>query len=67
MVRMEMIGGKRDKKGGAFYAVKSTVRLGVYEASSGRQIADTVAEGKELSAGRKLLSLSNRVCDLPSA
>ena len=52
MVRMEMIGGKRDKKGGAFYAVKSTVRLGVYEASSGRQIADTVAEGKELSASK---------------
>ena len=52
LVRMEMIGGKRDKKGGAFYAVKSTVRLGVYEASSGRQIADTVAEGKELSASK---------------
>ena len=52
LVRMEMIGGKRDRKGGSFYAVKSTVRLGVYEASSGRQIADTVAEGKELSASK---------------
>lgn len=52
LVRMEMIGGKRDRKGGSFYAVKSTVRLGVYEASTGRQIADSVAEGKELSASK---------------
>ncbi len=52
LVQMEMIGGKRDKRGGVFYAVKSTVRLGVYDASSGRQIADVMAEGKELSASK---------------
>ena len=52
LVQMEMIGGKRDKRGGSFYAAKATVRLGVYEASSGRQIADVAKEGKELSASK---------------
>ncbi len=50
LVQMEMIGGKRNKRGGVFYAVRSTVRLGVYDASTGQQISDTMAEGKELSA-----------------
>ena len=50
LVQMEMIAGKRDQRGGGFWAVKTTLRLGIYDAATGRQIADIVTEGKELSA-----------------
>lgn len=50
LVQMEMIAGKRDQRGGGFWAVKTTLRLGIYDAATGRQIADVVTEGKELSA-----------------
>jgi hypothetical protein len=52
LVRFEMVGGKRDQRGGVFYATKATVRLSVYDANTGRQIADVVTYGKELSANR---------------
>ena len=52
LVRFELVGGKRDQRGGVFYATKATVRLSVYDANTGRQIADVVTYGKELSANR---------------
>lgn len=52
LVRFELVGGKRDQRGGVFYATKATVRLSVYDANTGRQIADVVTYGKELSASR---------------
>ena len=52
LLRFELVGGKRDQRGGVFYATKATVRLSVYDANTGRQIADVVTYGKELSANR---------------
>ena len=49
VVQFEMIAGKRGKKGGMFYATKATIRFAVYDASTGRQIADVSTTGKELS------------------
>jgi len=49
LVTFEMIGGKRGQRGGQFYAAKAIVRLGVYDASTGRQIADVITRDKELS------------------
>ncbi|MGK5090624.1 flagellar assembly protein T N-terminal domain-containing protein [Deltaproteobacteria bacterium TL4] len=50
LVSFEMIGGQRDQRGGMFYAAKTTVRMSVYDASTGRQIADVVTYGKELAS-----------------
>lgn len=49
LVEFQMIAGKRGQSGGAFYATKNTVRLGVYDVSTGRQIADSTARDKELT------------------
>lgn len=50
LVQFEMIAGKRGKRGGMFYATKATIRLSVYDTSTGRQIADVSTHGKELSS-----------------
>ncbi|MBF0237700.1 MAG: hypothetical protein HQM12_08360 [SAR324 cluster bacterium] len=50
LVRLEMIAGKRGQKGGMFYAAKVMVRMQVYDASNGRQIADVTKEDKQLSS-----------------
>lgn len=48
MVRFENIAGQRGPKGGMFSAAYSTLRISVFEVSTGRQIADTQGEGKQL-------------------
>jgi hypothetical protein len=48
IVRFENIGGQRGPQGGAFSAAYSTIRVSVYDANTGRQIADTQVEGKQL-------------------
>ena len=51
LVAVEVIAGKRGKLTGMFNAVKADVRLSVYDVSSGRQIADSLGQEKELFAG----------------
>ena len=48
LVTFENIGGKRDTKGGSFLAAYSTIRISVFDATSGRQIATADQEGKKL-------------------
>ena len=48
LVKFENIAGQRGPKGGLFSAAFSTVRISVYETTTGRQVADTQAEGKQL-------------------
>jgi hypothetical protein len=48
VVRFEDIGGQRGPAGGAFSAAYATVRVSVYDTTTGRQIADTQDEGKVL-------------------
>jgi hypothetical protein len=48
VVRFEDIGGQRGPAGGAFSAAYATIRVSVYDANSGRQIADSQQEGKVL-------------------
>jgi hypothetical protein len=48
LVRFENIGGKRGPQGGSFSAAYATIRVSVFDTVTGRQIADTQAEGKQL-------------------
>ena len=48
MVRFENISGQRGAQGGRFSAAFSTIRMSVYDANTGRQIADAQVEGKQL-------------------
>lgn len=48
VVRFEDIGGQRGADGGAFSAAYSTIRISVYDTSTGRQIADSQDEDKVL-------------------
>jgi hypothetical protein len=48
VVRFEDIGGQRGAQGGAFSAAFATIRISVYDTTTGRQIADTQDEGKVL-------------------
>lgn len=48
LVRFEDIGGEKGRKGGLFSAAYATVRVSVYATATGRQVADTEAEGKQL-------------------
>ena len=48
LVRFENIAGKRGPKGGMFSAAYSTIRVSVYDTSTGRQIADAQNEAKHL-------------------
>ncbi len=48
VVRFENIGGERGPQGGRFSAAFSTIRISVYDTNTGRQIADTQVEGKQL-------------------
>ncbi len=50
VVRVEMIGGKKDEKGGLFWVTRAMVRLEAFDTSTGRQIADASVEDKELAA-----------------
>jgi len=49
LVIMEIIPGERDNLKGSFYQVKSTVRFSTFNTADGKQIAETVVEGIELS------------------
>ncbi len=51
LAEVEMVAGKRGKQGGMFNAIKADVHLSIYDVSTGRQIADVVAQGKKLSTG----------------
>jgi hypothetical protein len=48
LVRFEDIGGERGPQGGQFSVAFATIRVSVYDTSTGRQIADTQVEGKQL-------------------
>lgn len=48
VVRFEDIGGERGPAGGAFSAAYATLRVSVYDTTTGRQIADAQEEGKVL-------------------
>ncbi len=48
LVRFEDIGGERGAQGGQFSAAYATIRVSVYDTSTGRQIADSQVEGKQL-------------------
>jgi hypothetical protein len=48
LVRFEDVGGERGPKAGLFSAAFATIRLSVYETTTGRQVADTEAEAKQL-------------------
>jgi len=48
LVRFGNVAGKRGPKGGLFSAAYSTIRISVYETTTGRQVADTEAEAKQL-------------------
>ncbi len=50
VLRVEVIGGKKDEKGGLFWVTRALVRLEAFDTSTGRQIADAAVEGKELAA-----------------
>ena len=48
LVRFENVAGKRGSKGAMFSAAYSTIRISVHETTTGRQVADSIAEGKQL-------------------
>jgi hypothetical protein len=48
VVRFEDIGGERGPAGGSFSAAYATLRVSVYDVTTGRQIADAQQEGKVL-------------------
>jgi len=48
LVRFEDIAGQRGPAGGQFSAAFATIRVSVYDTSTGRQIADSQVEGKQL-------------------
>lgn len=48
LVRFENVAGKRGSKGAMFSAAFSTIRISVHETTTGRQVADSIAEGKQL-------------------
>lgn len=48
LVSFENIAGKRGTEGGQFSAAFATIRISVYDATTGRQIADAQNEGKQL-------------------
>ena len=48
LVRFENIGGRRAPQGGSFSAAYATIRLSVFDTNTGRQIADSQNEGKQL-------------------
>jgi hypothetical protein len=48
LVRFENIGGRRAPQGGSFSAAYATIRLSVFDTNTGRQLADTQNEGKQL-------------------
>lgn len=48
LVRFENVAGKRGPQGGLFSAAYSTIRISVYDTNTGRQVADAMAEGKQL-------------------
>jgi hypothetical protein len=48
LVRFDDVAGKRGPKGGLFSAAFATIRISVYETTTGRQVADTEAEAKQL-------------------
>jgi hypothetical protein len=48
LVRFENIAGQRGPKGGLFSAAFATIRISVFETATGRQVADSQAEGKQL-------------------
>ena len=48
LVKFEDIAGQRGPKGGLFSAAFATIRISVFETTTGRQVADTEAEGKQL-------------------
>jgi hypothetical protein len=48
LVRFENIAGKRGPQGGSFSAAYATIRVSVFDTVTGRQIADTQAEAKQL-------------------
>ena len=48
LVRFENVAGKRGPKDGMFSAAFSTLRISAFDTNTGRQMADTQAEGKVL-------------------
>ena len=52
LIRFENIAGKRGAQGGIFSAAFSTIRVSVFDTITGRQIADSQAEGKQLLSPR---------------
>jgi hypothetical protein len=48
LVRFEDVAGKRGPKGGLFSAAYATIRVSVFDTNTGRQVADSSAEGKQL-------------------
>jgi hypothetical protein len=48
LVRFENVAGQRGPKGGLFSAAFATIRISVFETTTGRQLADSQAEGKQL-------------------
>lgn len=48
LVRFEDVAGKRGPQGGLFSAAYATIRISVFDTNTGRQIADAMAEGKQL-------------------
>lgn len=52
LVRFENIAGQRGPKGGLFSAAFATIRISVFETTTGRQVADSQAEGKQLLQAR---------------
>lgn len=52
LMRFENIAGKRGPKGGMFSAAFATIRVSVYDTATGRQIADSQSEAKQLLRAR---------------
>ncbi|HUJ73587.1 MAG TPA: DUF6175 family protein, partial [bacterium] len=48
LIRFEIIGGERGTEGGMFSAAYTTLRMTAYDTGTGRQIADSQVEGKQL-------------------
>jgi len=48
LIRFENVAGKRGPKDGMFSAAFSTIRISAFDTNTGRQMADTQAEGKVL-------------------
>jgi hypothetical protein len=51
LVRFENVAGKRGSGGGAFSSAFSTIRISVYDTNTGRQVADTQVDDKQLLRG----------------